>query len=504
MASPQRPFWLAQALADDPATLPPLAGDTDADVCIVGGGYTGLWTALQIKQQAPRLDVVILEADTCGAGASGRNGGCMLSWATKFLTLQRLFGELEAIRLVRASEDAIGEIEAFTREHGIDCDLRRDGVLYTATNAAQLGSADGVIAELERRGLNTYTTLQADEVARRAGSRRHLGGVFSPHGATLQPGKLVRACDASRWRWACASTSDRRCRRSKPPKCRGSVRPGAGARRKVVLALNAWMATAFPQFKRHIVVVSSDMVITEALPERLARTGLTNGVAVLDSRTFVYYYHRTGDGRIMLGKGGNTFAYDARILPVFDQPSPYLGPMTKALAEFFPELADVPVAASWNGASDRSTTGLPFFGRLNRHPAVFYGFGYSGNGVAPTFLGGQILSSLALGQDNPWTRSGLAQGRAASFRPTLSLRGQPGRAQRHPPTGECPGSQPLALVLRPCLAGLADAAGRRTIPDRGERSSKRCAFSNPGRPLVGTGESRCSCLKASSTRRRRR
>jgi len=132
MAAMQRPFWFARALADDPGVLPPLVGETSADVCVVGGGYTGLWTALQIKQQAPQLDVVMLEADTCGAGASGRNGGCMLSWATKFLTLQRLFGESEAVRLVHASEDAIGKIEAFTRKHAIDCDLRRDGVLFTA------------------------------------------------------------------------------------------------------------------------------------------------------------------------------------------------------------------------------------------------------------------------------------------------------------------------------------------------------------------------------------
>ena len=414
----QRPFWLAQALADDPLTLPPLVGDTRADVCIVGGGYTGLWTALQIKQQAPQLDVVIVEADTCGAGASGRNGGCMLSWATKFLTLQRLFGEAEAIRLVRASEDAISQIEAFTRKHTIDCDLRRDGVLYTATAAAQLGSSDGVIAELVRRELNSYTTLPVDDVVRMAGSRQHLGGVFSPRGATVQPGKLVRGLRRVALEMGVRiyeQSAMLALEESETPVVRtagGQVRAG-----KVVLALNAWMATAFPQFKRNIVVVSSDMVITEARPERLARIGLTSGVAVLDSRTFVYYYHNTSDGRIMLGKGGNTFTYGARMIPVFDQPSPYLGPMTKALARFFPEFADVPVAASWNGASDRSATGLPFFGRLNQHPAIFYGFGYSGNGVAPTFMGGQVLSSLALGQDNVWTRSGLTRGPRGQFPP---------------------------------------------------------------------------------------
>ena len=110
----QRPFWLAQALATgegDPA--PALESDTDADLCIVGGGFTGLWTAILVKRARPELDVVVLEADTCGAGASGRNGGCVLTWSTKFFTLRRLFGEAEAVRLVRASEKAV------TRHRGV-------------------------------------------------------------------------------------------------------------------------------------------------------------------------------------------------------------------------------------------------------------------------------------------------------------------------------------------------------------------------------------------------
>jgi putative aminophosphonate oxidoreductase len=476
----QRPFWFAQALADDPTVLPPLIGQTRADVCIVGGGYTGLWTAIRIKQQAPQLDVVLLEADTCGAGASGRNGGCMLSWATKLLTLERLFGEAEAKRLVRASENAIADIEAFTRKHAIDCDLRRDGVLFTATNAAQLGNTDDAIAALARRGLNSYTTLPRDEVARRAGSRQHLGGVFSPHGATVQPGKLVRGLRrvalemGVRIHEQSAMTAldegEVPCVRT----AAGEVRAG-----KVVLALNAWMASAFPQFKRSIVVVSSDMVITEPRPERLTTIGLTSGVAVLDSRTFVYYYHGTSDGRIMLGKGGNTFAYDARMLPVFDQPSPYLRPLTDALARFFPEFADVPVAASWNGPSDRSATGLPFFGRLGRHPAVFYGLGYSGNGVAPSFLGGQILSSLALGEDNAWTRSGLTHGPRGRFPPeplryvgSLLVRNAIRRKELAQDRDRTPWFFDRALARLADAAGKADHPGAGARPDGAHSSSR--------------------------------
>src|SRR5215211_8329452 len=106
-----RPFWLEQALKKETIAPGPLLGETTADVCIVGGGFTGLWTAIHLKRTRPELDIAIVEADICGAGASGRNGGCVLSWSAKFFTLRRLFGENEAIRLAKASEQAISDIQ---------------------------------------------------------------------------------------------------------------------------------------------------------------------------------------------------------------------------------------------------------------------------------------------------------------------------------------------------------------------------------------------------------
>ncbi|OXH90871.1 FAD-dependent oxidoreductase, partial [Burkholderia multivorans] len=118
-----------------------------------------------------------------------------------------------------------------------------------------------------------------------------------------------------------------------------------------------------------------------------------------------------------LGKGGNTFSWRSRIAPVFDRRSPYESELTRSLHAFFPSLAGVPITASWNGPSDRSVTGFPFFGRLDGAPNVYYGFGYSGNGVGPTYMGGQILSSLVLDADNAWTRSPLVQGPLGRFPP---------------------------------------------------------------------------------------
>ncbi|OCT29542.1 FAD-dependent oxidoreductase [Pseudomonas putida] len=458
-----RPFWLQQALdPQNEAVCPPLQGDVRCDVCIVGGGYTGLWTALMLKEVVPALDVLLIEADICGAGASGRNGGCALSWSAKYFTLERLFGVTEAVRLVRESERSIAAIGTFCAEQHIDCDYRMDGTLYTATNAAQVGSTDAVIAALQRQGINSFQRLALDEVQRRAGSDRHREGWFSPAAATVQPGKLVRGLRrvalqrGVRIHEGTAMTSLEHGAPVQVRTAHGTVRAD-----RVVLGLNAWMARQFAQFERSVAIVSSDMVITEPCPELLRQTGLETGISVLDSRIFVHYYHNTPDGRLMLGKGGNTFAYGGRMLPVFDQPSPYRSLLKRTLGEFFPALAEVPLAASWNGPSDRSVTGLPFFGRLDGQGNVFYGFGYSGSGVGPCHMGGQILSSLALGMNNAWTRSPLVKGPLGQFPPepirylgSLMVRDAVRRKER----AEDRGLRPRRLDVR--LAKFAAAAGK--------------------------------------------
>ncbi|MQR00345.1 FAD-dependent oxidoreductase [Glaciimonas soli] len=457
-----RPFWLEQALFTDGELAPALQGAQRADVGIVGGGFTGLWTAIQLKQKNPALDIAIIESDLCGAGASGRNGGCVLTWTTKFFTLQRLFGETEAVRLAKESEAAVAHIAAFCREHQIDAEFRQDGTLYTATTQAQMGILDPVLTELDRHGINSFHALSATEVQQRSGSARNLAGVFSPMAATVHPGKLVRGLRRVALQMG-IRIYERTPMLTFEPGSSVTIKTPAGTLQvgKMVLAINAWMASRFPQFERTLAVVSSDMVITEKCPELLQKIGLKDGVSVLDSRTFVYYYRSTEDGRLMLGKGGNTFAWRGKILPVFDQRSPYEAQMTQSLHDFFPELRDVPITASWNGPSDRSVTGFPFFGRLDDHPNIFYGFGYSGNGVGPSYMGGQILSSLVLGSDNPWSRSPLTDGPRGMFPPepirylgSIIVRNAIRRKERAEDLEQKP------WMLDQMLSKLANAAGK--------------------------------------------
>jgi putative aminophosphonate oxidoreductase len=401
-----RSLWLEEALTGDDS--PALEGEERADVCIVGGGYTGLWTALALKEHEPSLDVVVVEADVCGGGASGRNGGFVMSWWNKFMTLEKLCGRDEALALANASAEAVTEIGSFCEANGIDAHFRHDGWLWAATSEAQIGSWDGVIAACEQAGARPFESLEPAEVARRSGSATHLAGVFEPTAATVQPALLARGLRRvalERGVRIFERSPMTRLERGTPLRVhapRGSVRA-----QRVVLALNAWLAQV-GELARSLFVIASDMVATPPIPERLAEVGWTDGIAISDSRLLVNYYRTTLDGRVAFGQGGGAIAYGGKIKPVFhgEAPAERAAAVARSFAALYPALADVSTPVSWTGPIDRSNTGLPFFGRLGGRPDLVHGGGYSGNGVGPSYLGGHVLASLALGLDDRWAHLG--------------------------------------------------------------------------------------------------
>ncbi|MGY3893898.1 FAD-dependent oxidoreductase [Aeromonas enterica] len=464
---PAYPFWLAEALAaEQPEPPTPLHGQHEVDICIVGGGFTGLWSAIQLKLTEPHLRILILEKDLCGSGASGRNGGCLLTWSAKYLTLKRLFGEAQAARLVRTSEQAVHEIARFCEAHRIEAELRVEGTCYTATSETQRGLMTPVLDELTRACLNQWNAIADEELASQCSSHVHLEGLYSPHAGSVQPALLVRGLLRVARELGIEVYESSPMQRLEAGQPARVYTPQAEIRaRKVVLALNSAMTAHFREFRRSIVLVSSDMVITDPAPQALAAQQLDHGRSVVDGRTFVHYYRSTPQGRLMLGKGGNTFAFANRHLAQFNEPSRYLAHLTRTLRRFFPALKDVPVAASWCGASDRSVDGLPFFGHWREQPNIVYGLGYSGNGVAQSWMGGQILAALVRDkvreEDKPWRECALVSGPRGYFPPepfrwlgAMAVRGAIRRKERAEDEG-----RPVPWYDKR-LASLANAAGK--------------------------------------------
>jgi putative aminophosphonate oxidoreductase len=414
--STHRSLWLQQIQNDAP-DQPPLEGHAKSDIAILGGGYVGLWTALRIKERDPACDVTVLEQDICGGGASGRNGGFVLSWWPKLASLTKLFGPEEAIRICRSSERAIEEIEAFCTAHHIDADVRRGGWLWTATSAAQLGAWESVVQITEKMGVDVFRRLDPAEVARRAGSPAHRAGVFEASAAIVQPAALVRGLREVALERGVRIYEHTRVRdftRTAPVTLHTDQ--GTLTTQKLVIANNAW-AASIRELRRAIAVISSDIVATAPIPDRLAHIGWQKDLSITDSQTMVDYYRITRDGRIAFGKGGWTIAYSGRIGPNFDRHPRRAAEVTADLRRYYPMLKDVPITHDWSGPIDRTPDSLPRIGRLSGHPNIVYGIGWSGNGVGPSVIGGRILASLALDCNDEWSNHPLVGRSLNNFPP---------------------------------------------------------------------------------------
>jgi glycine/D-amino acid oxidase-like deaminating enzyme len=246
----------------------------------------------------------------------------------------------------------------------------------------------------------------------------HRAGVFDRSAALVQPAALCRglrrAALALGVRIAERSPV-RRFTRTSPIR----VECGSGARvltDRLLIATNAW-AAGIRELRGAIAVISSVMIVTEPVPESLAPTLWPDDLALTDSQTMVDYYRLTADRRIAFGKGGWTIALGARIGPRFDRHPGRAALVEGDFRRYYPALASVPVAAAWSGPIDRTQDSLPLLGRLGGRENIFYGVGWSGNGVGPSVLGGKILASLVLGRADEWSRHPLVDRRSRRFPP---------------------------------------------------------------------------------------
>ena len=413
----QRSWWLREALAaeKDPAPCPPLRGDINADVLVVGGGFTGLWTAYFLTQAKPDLKVVILEQDICGGGPSGRNGGFASGWWDELDGLVTLYGPAEAVRACRALSDSINAIGDFCQANRVDAWYKHAGYMYAATalqHAAILEEMVGLAREVGAP--EELTALSPQEVKARCASPAFHGGAFMKDGASVQPALLARGLRrVVLERGVTIHEGTQVTQLHAGPPAVATTPMGSVRAPRAVLALNAW-AVGWPQLRRRLVAWSSYIVLTAPAPEKLAEIGWTGGELVTDLRTSLRYFRTTRDGRIAFGGGGGRAS--SHIGDSFTRDMRAVEEAAEGFRRLFPSFADVPLEDAWGGPIDVSPTHLPTFGSLEPGN-LYYALGYTGNGVAPTHLAGKVIADLVIGADTDATRLPMVNPKPRMFPP---------------------------------------------------------------------------------------
>jgi glycine/D-amino acid oxidase-like deaminating enzyme len=402
-----RSWWLEEALALPEFAgpeAPPLQADATADVVIIGGGYTGLWTAWFLKERAPDLDVVVLEADLCGGGPSGRNGGFCDGWWEKIRDVREVYGDADALELLMTMGRSPTEIGAWCEANGVDAWFRHGGDLAVATTPSHEGSWDRMLQTARELGVETeYEELAPEDVQKRCASPRFGAGVLIRDAANLHPARLVRGLRRvliERGVRIHERSPVRRLRFDRPVVA--ETPSGTVTAADAVIGIGAW-ATWWKPFKPRLTLRGSYIVITAPAPERLEELGWTGGEQIRDLRTSLHYLRTTKDGRIAFGMGGLQPDLARRIDHRYDYEERYARRVARDLYEMFPSFEGVPIEAAWGGPINVSGFTMPFYGSMGRGN-VHYGLGYTGNGVAPSHLGGKILAALATHADDGFTR----------------------------------------------------------------------------------------------------
>ncbi len=408
----KRSYW--QESVSEIEVLPKLSGNHQADIVIVGGGFVGLWTALTIKEYEPSCNVVVLEQDICGGGASGRNGGMVMSWWPKIGSLSAFCSPEEALFLGKASERAISELGEFCLRHNIDAHFVQKGWLWTATTPAHVNSWNSTLQVCERLGVTPFERLSVDDLQRRTGSSSHLAGVLEASNATVQPFALTQGMRRVALEKGVSIYEKSGVTNIVPGNpVQLQTQEGMIEAKKVVLATNAWSAS-IPELARLIASVNSSIVVTKKLNDSLFWQG---GESITDSQSLVNYYRTTHDGRIAFGKGTGIMSYGSIINNVFSESAESIDMTLDDFFNTYNTMNVETVEHSWSGPIDRTFDSLPVFGSLSAQNNIFYGIGWSGNGVGPSRLGGRILASMALERDNEWSQCSLVDRVCKPFPP---------------------------------------------------------------------------------------
>jgi glycine/D-amino acid oxidase-like deaminating enzyme len=397
-----RSLWLDE-IGEPLTPQNPLTGDATCDVAIVGGGFTGLWTAYALAVADPTLRVRMLEAETCGFGASGRNGG----WASalfagaRAVTAERR-GRDGVISLHRQMLAAIDDIERTCTEESIDCSFERGGTLTLATSPAHVARIQEHVAADHRWGLddNDSQWLDAEAARSRVDAARVFGAAFTPHCAAIQPARLVRGlADAVRRRDVSVHEATR-ARAIEP----GRVVTDRGVvRADVVVRATEGYTPQLPGSERRLIPVYSFIIATEPLPRTFwDDVGWRNRETISDGRHLIIYAQRTADDRIAFGGRGAPYHFGSQTRAPFDRDTAVFDDLARVMHELFPNTRDARITHRWGGPLGVPRDWYPSVG-LDRSTGLAWAGGYVGDGVTATNLAGRTLADLILRRDTERT-----------------------------------------------------------------------------------------------------
>jgi len=385
-------------LVDPPEPMPPLIGDCDADVAILGAGFTGLSSALALRREG--LDVVVLEAQSAGFGASGRNAGHLTPTIGKDLpTLCRMYGEERVRNLLALADVSIDHVEALIARHAIDCDYEPVGNVIAAVCPRQHAVVEAAARAAARFGIRGEL-LDAAALRRRGLPTAFTCGHFEPHGGILDPGRYVRGLRRA------ALAAGARLHEGTPVTAIQDgapawvVTPGGRVRcRNLVIATNAFT----PQLG---LLTSSGLRIQVQLfqtapltPSQRERVGWPRREGIYTAHEILESYRLTRDHRIVGGSKYIRAGFGQRVLPdTTPEVSRRIEQMFRAR---FPELADVPIERHWGGPIFMSLDFLPWVGRGGRHGNQLHAVAWAGHGVAQASYAGEMVADLLLERDGP-------------------------------------------------------------------------------------------------------
>lgn len=387
-------FW--HDTVGDLTPRPGLDGDTEADVAIVGGGLTGLWTAWYLLERDPGLRIVVLEKEIAGFGASGRNGGwCSALFPRSTASLERTHGRDAALAMRRAMIATVEEVGSFAARW--DFDYAKGGTLAYARSRVQERAARAEIAEADAYGVDEIGWRGASEV----GAAGALGAAFDPHCARLHPGKLVRGLAAALEARGVRILEGTEVVSVWPG--RVETARGAVTADRVVVATEGYTAT-FPATRRRILPLYSLMIATEPLPAAFwDEVRLPHGTTFTDYRHLLIYGQRTADDRFAFGGRGARYHWGSAIRPGYDRVPRVFEHLRRTLGELFPAARDAAVTHRWGGP-----LGVPrdWHAAVSYDPATRIGRagGYVGDGLSTTNLAGRTLADLLTGADTELTR----------------------------------------------------------------------------------------------------